>query len=170
MVGIKNLEVIVEDDNIWEVSLEEIAQFGFEFGLKALSYEETEKGRMLIGFLVRASDRISNNGTFTTRSMIINTLYTPVKEYKRLLVYNHVRKILNYTDENPDHLFEYTYVFVVSTYPHFLNKAAVQHIVKKLEGKKPKRLSLLKRLFFILTWQFGLTPKIIYAYNLVLYF
>ena len=135
MDGLKNIETLVDDDNIWEVSLEQIAQFSFEFGIKALSYEETGAGKMLVGILVRTSDKVLDDGTYLTRSLIVNTIYSPVKEYKRLLIYNHVKKAVDYTDEDSDHHLEYTYVFAVTSYPNFLIKAAVKHIVKKLEGK-----------------------------------
>lgn len=135
MNGRKTLEILVEDDNIWEVSLEQIAQFSFEFGLKALSYEETGAGKMLVGILIRTSDRVLEDGTYLIRSLITNTIYSPVKEYKRLLIYNHVKKDVDYTDEDSNHHLEYTYVFAITSYPNFLIKKAVKHIIIKMEGK-----------------------------------
>jgi len=133
MVGDINLEVIIMDNCVWQVPLEEMAEFAFEYNLKAIPYEKTEKGEMLIGILIRTGESILKDGTFLSRTIITNTLYSPVKEYKRLLVYDHVHNNIDYTSENSAHRYESTHVFAVTKYPHFLIRRVADYIVEKIE-------------------------------------
>lgn len=132
--GVKNLEIIVNEESIREVSLEQIAQLAFEYNFKLIPYEKTEEGKILIAILIRSSERILDDGTFLARTIILNTLYAPVTEYKRLLVYNHMQKTIEYVDENSDHNICCTYL--ISTYPHYLIKKVVPYIVNKMREKK----------------------------------
>ena len=134
---IKNLEVEVVDENIWEVPIEQIAEICFEFNLKTISYEETERGALLVAILVRTGDRVLDDGTFISRTLITNVLYAFVSGYKRLLFWDGVNDVAQaYTDGNAIHRYETTHSFAVTRYPHFLVKEAVKHILRKLEAKK----------------------------------
>ena len=135
MRDVKNLEAVVVDDNIWEVPIEQIAEICLEYNFKTIAYEKTKKGEMLIVILVRTGDRMLQDGNFLSRTIITNVLYSFVNGYKSLLVYDHVNKFIEYTDGKELNRYESTHLFAVTRYPHFLNKKAAEHIVRKLEGK-----------------------------------
>ena len=137
---INDLEVCVVDAHVWEVSLEELAQFVFDFNIKAIPYEKTEEGEMLLGVLLRTGDRIMDDGFLISRTIITNTLYAFVDGYKRLLVYDPIHKIIKYTDHNEETRYESTHIYSVTTYPHYFNKAVVENILAKLEMEKNKAL------------------------------
>ncbi|MCX6761140.1 MAG: hypothetical protein NTZ84_03525 [Candidatus Nealsonbacteria bacterium] len=138
MEKIKNLEIIIEENNIWEVTLEELAQMAVEYASKSISYEKTEKGEILIGILTRTGERMFNDGTFLSKTIIVSVLYSRVQEYKTWLTYDHSHKIVKYADYNGEdetHRYETTYMFPITQYPHFLIKKVVPYILKKMEEK-----------------------------------
>lgn len=135
MEEIRDLEVEVLDDFIWEVTLEQMAEFAMDSGVKAIPYEKTEKGNMLIGILLRSSDRMWDMDLIA-RSLIVNTIYCFVEDYRRLLVYDPIHRIIRYTNNNNEHRYESTHVWAITTYPHFLYKIASKAIVEKLEDRK----------------------------------
>jgi hypothetical protein len=135
----KNLEITVEKDNIWKVSLEEICQMAVEFGFKAISYEKIDdKGGTLIIYLARLGDTFSMDGRFLSNVLVVSVIYSPVSEYKRLLIYDYIQKTVNYTDEDSNHRYGSTTVFAIMSYPHYVIKSIMPDVLENMKQEAKK--------------------------------
>ncbi len=104
------------DDSIMEVSLEELVHMLIAHEFKFVWYVESEKGnkRMLVNFLVHSDGKILNDGRQVFKRLITEVVFTEVEDYKRMIIYDHCRGMLLYTN-NKDGLTQYetTSIFLV---------------------------------------------------------
>jgi len=130
-LGITKCEIWV-DDFIRKVSLEELAQSTIVKRNKAVWFVEKEGRKILLSFFLESSYRVLDNGTHFIKRAVTGVLFTEVKEYKRMIVFDHCRGKLLYTnditrvkgDRN-------TYIIPVLRYPDEIVEVVTEAIFKK---------------------------------------
>ena len=133
------------DDFIRKVPLEELAQMTLLKNPKVAWFVEKEGKKMLISFFVDSTKRILQDGTHILKRAATGVLFTEVKEYKRMIVFDHFRGILSYTNDAENlKRYDTTYVIPVIQYPDDVVEAATKAILKKelvlSETKEEKNL------------------------------
>jgi hypothetical protein len=121
------------DDSIKEASLEELAQMTMFKSMKGVWFIERKGKKMLINFFLDTSHRILNDGTHVLKRAATGVLFAEVKKHKRMLVYDHIKEILSYTDKLGEikRSEATTHIFPVLRYPDDVAEAVADMIVKK---------------------------------------
>jgi len=120
------------DDFIRKVSLEELVQMAMAKGTKVARFIERQGKKMLINFFMDTSSTIAQDKTHVVKRAATGVLFTEVKEYKRMIVFNHFRGILSYTNDAENlKRYDTTYVIPVIQYPDDVVEAATETILKK---------------------------------------
>jgi len=86
-------------DFIKEVSLEELIQMCVVHETRIVWYAEKEDKKMLIHFFVVSDSRILESGVHVLKRAVIQTFFTKVDKYKRIIIYDHAKGLADYTDE-----------------------------------------------------------------------
>ena len=110
-------------------SIESLIHMSMQHGIKSICYIEKEEKKMLVSFVIDSNGIILKDGTHSIKRAITDILFAEVKEYKRLVIYNHTKGCCTYTDTvdgiNPDDA-----MYVVLQFSSIVLDAIADHILK----------------------------------------
>ena len=119
-------------NSIKKVSLEELVHALIAHEFKMVWYVEKGSKRILVNFLAHTSKRILNNGKQVVKRLISEVTFTEVEDYKKIIVYNHIKEILSYTNnEDETTRYENTFTFLVLKGIDAVLEKTVEAIIKK---------------------------------------
>jgi acid stress-induced BolA-like protein IbaG/YrbA len=118
-------------------SLEELMQMSLAFDIKRVWYAEKEDKKMLISFLATSDSRILGNGQHIVKRAVTEVLFTPIDVYKKLIVYDHFKNIICYTD-TVGAKYENTPVIAVVRFPNIVLDEVVESIIEKINRDQQK--------------------------------
>ena len=119
-------------NSIKRVSLEKLIHMLLAHNFKKVWYAEKENKRMLVNFLMNTNSRILDNGRHVVKRLISEITFTEVEDYKKIIIYNHTKKILSYTnDEDGKTRYPNTFTFLVLKGVNTLLEKTIEAIMKK---------------------------------------
>ena len=94
------IKIIYVNSFIKKVSVEEVAQMAVANKHKSVHYMDRRNKRFILNYTTRSKSKSLPNGTFVSKILITSVLYAKVEEYKKLLVYDHLKKnICSYVND-----------------------------------------------------------------------
>ena len=113
------IKIIYFNSFIKKVSMEELAQMAVANKHKSVHYMDRRHKRFILNYTTRSKSKTLPNGTFVSKILIISVLYAQVEDYKKLLVYDHLKKnICSYVNDMGDIIRNSTtYLLAVWNYP-----------------------------------------------------
>ncbi len=120
------------DNSIKKVSLEELVHALIAHNFKTVWYAERGSKKMLVNFLEHTSKRILDDGTQVVKRLISEITFTEVEDYKRMIICNHIKGILSYTNKEDETIrYEDTFTFLVLKGVDTVLEKTVEAIIKK---------------------------------------
>jgi hypothetical protein len=125
-------------DPIRKASLEEFAQLAISQRMKKVWFIETKGKKMLINFCMDSNQRILDDGTHILKRVVSGVIFTEVNAYKRMLIYDHFRGTISYSDKTEDSK-RYETIIPVLRYPDNVVEFIAEVILKKEQKSRNKK-------------------------------
>lgn len=126
------IKIIYVNSFIKKVSMEEVAQMAVANKHKSVRYMDRRNKRFILNYTTRSKSKSLPNGTFVSKILILDVLYAKVEEYKKLLVYDHLKKNICYYVNDMGNIIRNstTYLLAVWNYPSKLLNVIEDAILK----------------------------------------
>ena len=124
---------------IKKVSIEELAQMVVANGEESVSFMENSEKKFIVNYTIQTNSNILDNAIFVIIKLISNILYAEVAKYKKLIIYDHLKKeVCSYTNDLKDFIKDSNKHILAVWKFQFENLEIIGNEIMKRESSKKK--------------------------------